>query len=283
MPDTRTRAALTRAAAPRDSRLDRRRVLVLGLARARVELLAFRRDPAEVLFNFAFPVLMLILLSQVFHGPVNGGGGVRYLTCGVLAYGVCAAAFSLCAGGIALGRHNGSLRRLAGTPLPTWSYFLGKILLILVVTVTEAGLVLAVGFLWLGLPAPAGLAGWARLAWLLALGTTACALAGIGYARLIPSAEAIPAMVAPPYILLGFISGVWYSLSALPQAAQVGAALFPMKWLAQGLRGVFMTNPGAEPAGNFEPARTALVLGLWCLAALATTLATFRWRPGRRG
>lgn len=282
MLDTRTRAALTRAAPPPDARWGRRRVLRLGLARARVELLMFCRDPAEVVFSFAFPVLMLILLGRVFHGPINGTGGIRYLTCGVLAYGVCSAAFSLCAGGIAVGRHNGSLRRLAGTPLPTRSYFLGKVLLILVVTAAEATLVLAVGFLWLGLPVP-GPGSWVRLGWLLVLGTTACALAGIGFARLVPSAEAVPAMVAPPYILLGFISGVWYSLSALPRAGQVLAALFPMKWLAQGLRGVFLTDPGAEPAGSFEPTRTALVLGLWCAAALVTTLATFRWRPGRRG
>jgi ABC-2 type transport system permease protein len=283
MLSTGSRAALANASTEGTARRRRGRVARLGVARARVELLAFRRDPAELLFNVAFPVLMLLLLGSTFDGPLNGTGGRAYLTCGVLAYGLCSTAFSLCAGGIALSRHNGSLRRLAGTPLPTASFLLGKVLLILAVTGAEAFVVLGIGFAWFDLPLPAGWTGWATLGGLLALGTTACALAGVGYARLVPSAEAVPAMVAPPYILLGFVSGVWYTLSALPAPIQTVAALFPMKWFAQGLRGVFLTDPGAEPAGTYEPGRVALVLALWCAVALLAALATFRWRPGRRG
>jgi ABC-2 type transport system permease protein len=58
------------------------------------------------------------------------------------------------------------------------------------------------------------------------------------------------------------------------------AAIFPLKWMAQGLRSVFLPDALAavEPAGSWELGRTALVLAAWCVAGLVLCVATFRWQ-----
>jgi ABC-2 type transport system permease protein len=63
------------------------------------------------------------------------------------------------------------------------------------------------------------------------------------------------------------------------------AALFPLKWLCQGMRSVFLPDSFAvaEPAGSWELGRIALVLGAWCVGALLLCLATFRWTSKRDG
>ena len=60
---------------------------------------------------------------------------------------------------------------------------------------------------------------------------------------------------------------------------QVGA-VFPLKWMAQGLRSVFLPDTAA-PAGagrhRWEHGRIALVLAAWCVGGLVLCLMTFRW------
>jgi ABC-2 type transport system permease protein len=63
------------------------------------------------------------------------------------------------------------------------------------------------------------------------------------------------------------------------------AAFFPLKWMAQGLRSVFLPDAftRVEPAGTWEHARIAVVLLIWSAAAAALSALTFRWRTTRPG
>ncbi len=49
-------------------------------------------------------------------------------------------------------------------------------------------------------------------------------------------------------LLLQFISGVYINFAALPEWLQNVASVFPLKWLAQGFRSVFL--PRASPPPN---------------------------------
>jgi ABC-2 type transport system permease protein len=82
-----------------------------------------------------------------------------------------------------------------------------------------------------------------------------------------------------PVLVLQFTSGIFVHIAALPPAMVNVSALFPVKWMGQGFRSVFLpdTLAAQEVAGAWEPGRTALVLGAWCLIGLALSLATFRW------
>jgi ABC-2 type transport system permease protein len=57
------------------------------------------------------------------------------------------------------------------------------------------------------------------------------------------------------------------------------SALFPLKWLTQAMRSVFLPPEMArlEVAGSFELAKCAAVLVAWTIAGLALSLMFFRW------
>ena len=90
-------------------------------------------------------------------------------------------------------------------------------------------------------------------------------------------------MVVLPFLVLQFISGVYIPIGDLPGWLAGIGALFPLKWMCQGFRSVFLPDSAAvlEQAGSWEPGRTALVLAAWCLGGLVLCLLTFRWH-GRR-
>jgi ABC-2 type transport system permease protein len=173
-----------------------------------------------------------------------------------------------------------TLKRLAGTPMPKAAYFIGKIGMVLVVGLAEVAVTLGVGTLAYGLEPPATAARWFTLAWVFVLGISACSLIGIAYSRVIRNVKAAAAVVTPPFIFLQFVSGVYVVYTQIPEWLQRIGALFPLKWMAQGLRSVFLPDSFmlAEPAQSWEHGRAALVLAAWLVAAFAASALVFRWR-----
>jgi len=87
----------------------------------------------------------------------------------------------------------------------------------------------------------------------------------------------------PILLVLQFTSGVFFVFTELPHWMQVFASFFPLKWLTQGMRYVFLPDQAkvAEAAGQWELPRVAAMLALWCVIGLVWALAGFRWQ--RRG
>lgn len=87
-------------------------------------------------------------------------------------------------------------------------------------------------------------------------------------------------MVLPIVLLLQFISGVYLQFTMLPTWLQHIASIFPLKWLAQGMRSVFLPESfaSAEASGAWDLGMIALVLSIWLLVGLAISLLTFRWQ-----
>jgi ABC-2 type transport system permease protein len=112
------------------------------------------------------------------------------------------------------------------------------------------------------------------------LGSAACTLLGIAVSSLARNGRSASATVTPVALVLQFISGVFFLFSSLPTWMQTVAAVFPLKWMGQGLRSVFLPDALAagEPAGSWELGRVALVLAAWCVAGLALCVTTFRWQ-----
>jgi ABC-2 type transport system permease protein len=61
------------------------------------------------------------------------------------------------------------------------------------------------------------------------------------------------------------------------------ASIFPVKWMAQGFRSVFLPDAavGSEAGGAWEHGRIALVLLAWCVVGSVLCLLTFRWTNTR--
>jgi ABC-2 type transport system permease protein len=254
----------------------------IGLLRGGLEIRSFFRQRDTVVFTFALPVILLALFGQIFHGTI-GATGVpfrQYFAAGIVASGVASTSFVNLGSGVAADRADGTLKRLAGTPAPAAAYFVGKAISALVVSVLEVAVLLAVGAALLGLHLPDSPGRWLTFAWVFTLGVGACSMLGIAASGLARSPRGASAVINMPYLVLSFISGVYFVFDSLPRGLQQVAALFPLKWMCQGLREVFLpaSFAAAEPAHHWEPGRVALVLAAWMAASLVLCLKSFRWR-----
>ena len=275
---------LIRAAAPARATTPYRPPSLLSVYRVRavVELKTFVREREAVIFTFAFPILLLVIFGAVF-GRTDVEGGVTFaqvFVAGMIAAGLFASSFQNLAIAIPIERDSGALKRLAGTPMPRSAYFVGKIVLVAVVAVVQQILLLAVGVLFYSLDLPTGAGRWLTYLWVAALGVATCTLLGIAATTLVKNGKTAPAVISPIAIVLQFISGVFFVFADLPRWMQTVAAFFPLKWMTQGMRSVFLPDSyqAQEPAGSWEHGRIAVVLGIWLVGGLFVAVRTFRWR-----
>jgi len=263
-------------------------VVTIELARAQVEVKTFFRQWDSAVFTFWLPAVLLLILGSIFTAEVDDSGVTvsQVFTASMIAAGIASASFINLGLGIVSDRDDGTLKRLRGMPVSPVSYFLGKIALVLVVSVTEVVLLLGIGVLLFDLPLPTEMSRWVVFTWVFLLGTTACALLGIAASSMPRSARSAPAVLNLPFLVLQFISSVLFvPLTALPEPLVRIGSLFPLKWISQGFRSVFLPDTLAvqETAGAWEHGRVALVLAAWCIGGLVLCLATFRWRSRRHG
>ncbi|GGJ83512.1 transport permease protein [Pilimelia anulata] len=252
----------------------------LSWRRGRLELTQFLRSRESVVFTIVFPVLMIVIFSSIFDWDLAPGVTfTQYFVTGMIATGLMTVGFQALAIQIPIERERGVLKRLRGTPMPPWAYFAGKVVLVAVIALAETVLLLAVALAFFGLDLPGTAAAWWTFAWVSVLGVTACTLCGIAFSSVPRSARGATAVVTPVALVLQFTSGVFVEFTRLPEWMQQVAAVFPLKWMCQGLRAVFLPESfGAlEPAGSWELGRVALVLGAWCVLGLVLCLRTFRW------
>jgi ABC-2 type transport system permease protein len=248
--------------------------------RGSVELKEFFRQRESVVFTLAFPVILLVVFGAVLDYDIGFGVTfTQYFMAGIVAAGILGASLQNMAISISTERSDGTLKHLYGTPMPKSAYFVGKVVQVLAVTVLIIAILLAVGSLAYGVDLPSG-QDWITFVWVAALGSAACTLLGIAVSSLAKNGRSASAMVTPIALVLQFISGVFFQFSQVPTWMQTVAAFFPLKWMAQGLRSVFLPDALAaqEPAGSWELGRVALVLAIWCVAGLALCVGTFRWQ-----
>ena len=254
----------------------------VGRSRGQVELKAFFRERETVVFIFALPAVMLVLLGAIFGGERAGHGvsiGDLYVA-GLIGGGVMAASYQNLGLSIAFERERFMLKRLRGTPMPAAAYFAGKIIQVLIVSVAEVVVLLAVGLVFYHLHLPTSAAAWWTFAWVFVLGAAACSLLGIAASGLVRSAARNGvAVVTLPFVVLQFISGVYVPFFLVPGWLRDIASVFPLEWMCRGMRSVFVPQAVAlEPGHSWQHGQAALVLLAWLGAGLVLCLRTFRWQ-----
>jgi ABC-2 type transport system permease protein len=262
----------------------------VGLARTTVEIKMFFRDREALIFIFFFPVLLLGIFTAAFGGGTIGGPGgeisvAQYYAPAMIASGIFLSSFQTLALTIALERDDGTLKRLRGTPMPPLAYFLGKIGLVIVTSLLQVGILLGLSAVLFDVDLPDTGARWATFAWIFLLGSASGTVLGIAFSVVPKSARSAAAIVTPIVLILQFISGVYFVFYDLPPWMQQTGALFPVKWLAQGMRSVFLPEQmaGLEAAGTWEHGTTAIVLGVWLVIGLIACRLVFRWTPRGSG
>ncbi|MGO2540064.1 MAG: ABC transporter permease [Specibacter sp.] len=264
------------------------RTLQLGTSRIGYELKLYFRQGDSVFFTFLFPILMLSVFAVAFSTSGNigaapdGSGGITFAAFyvpGMVAAGMLLSGVQNLGVDIAGEKGDGTLKRLGGTPLPVFSYFMGKIGMVLVSPVLQVILLLLVARFAFNVSLPTDAAKWLTFAWVFLFGVITSCVLGIALSALPRSGKSATAVVVPIVLLLQFISGVYLNFSQLPGWLQNIASIFPLKWMAQGMRAVFLpaSFEAAEPGGAWDLGLVALVMGVWLVVGLVLCRITFRW------
>ena len=254
--------------------------LRLGLLRGKMEIIQFSRQKEAVVFTIFFPVILLAIFGSVFKDTIAPGVTFsQYFVAGMIASGLVNSGFQNIAINIPLERDMGAIKRLRGTPLPITSYFIGKAISVFASMAVQVIILLIIGTAFFGLNLPTEPSKWLTFTWILILGTACATALGVAFSAVPKNGRGASAIVSPVVIVLQFFSGVFFVFTQLPGWMQQVAAIFPLKWLTQGMRSVFLPDTFAaqEVAQSWESGRTALILFAWLIAGLFLAVKTFRW------
>jgi ABC-2 type transport system permease protein len=250
----------------------------LALRQVRYENKAFWRNPASAFFTFAFPLLFLFVFTTLLGNDTStlpSGQEVSnttYYTASILAFAVITACYTNIAISVAFLRDQGVLKRVRGTPLPPWSYLLGRILHAVLVMLLLVVIVCGFGRVFYGIAVPTHSAP-AFLATLVVGAFTFCAL-GLACTAIIPNADAAPAIVNGAILPLLFLSGVFIPIDDGPAWVRTFAGTFPVRAFMKSVVESFIPPPG-HPSG-WHPAALGVVL-LWGVGGLVVASRFFRW------
>jgi len=229
----------------------------------RFERKLFWRNPSAAFFNFALPLIFLLLVASVFAGEKDE---LDVLVPGIAGLAIMATTFTALAMNMTDRREEGILKRVRGTPLPPASYFGGLLGSTVVNAVVQVVLVVSISHVLYGVPWPRS---WGTLALFTAVGVVAFGSLGIAFSHAIPNMDSAPAYVNAVFLPLIFISGTFYSADTLPRVLEAIAEALPLKHLIDGLSGGIVT-------GNGEFTALAIVAG-WAVAGLVLGVRYFRW------
>jgi len=254
--------------------------LSLGIRRGGLEIKQFSRQRESVVFTLLFPVILLIIFGSVFKDTIAPNVTFsQYFVAGMIASGLVNTGFQALAITIPLERDFGALKRLRGTPMPASSYFIGKAILVSVSMIIQILMLLGFGALFFGVDMPTDINKWITFTWLTLLGSACSTALGIAFSIVPKSGRGASAVVTPIVIILQFFSGVFSIFTQLPTWMQQFAALFPLKWLTQGMRSVFLPDSFAsqEVAKSWENGKTFLILILWLVIGVFFSVRKFKW------
>jgi len=258
------------------------RAIAIGGRRITLELRQFFRDRESALFNFMLPMILLVIFGSVFADQAVGFEDVtfsQYFLAGMIASGILYTSFQNLAIAIPMERDDSTLKRLQGLPMPKASYFVGKAGMVFTAYVAQIIVLLIVGVLFYGVTLPDSATKWFTFVWVSVLGLLSCTLLGIAFSVVPKQGKGASAIVAPIVLVLQFTSGVFFIFTQLPSWMQNFASIFPLKWLTQAMRYVFLPEGAQviEATGSWELGKCALVLGAWTIGGFLIALKVFRW------
>lgn len=239
------------------------------------------RSPQTVFLVAALPVLYLMVIGAIFDGEevndVPGRSGRLsvsvIMTASVVVIGVVSATFQNLTMALVQDREHGLLKRLRGTPLPTWVFLAAHVLTVLLVSVALAVLVAGCGALAFDVALPGRRTPAALVT--IVVGALSCGLLALPFSVLVRRAAAALPMAFGVSLGLFFLSGNFFPGKALPEPVTAVANCFPVRHFFIAMLTAF--DPHTTGAG-FEWAHLA-VLGGWAAAGALLALRWFRWAP----
>ena len=253
--------------------------LALTLRQVTYENKAFWRNPPAAFFTVAFPLMFLVIFNLLFGNDdftTETGQEVamsNFYVPAITAFAVISASFTYIAMGVSVARDEGILKRIRGTPLPAWSFILGKVIHAVLIAFLLTAVATVAGALFYRVEMPAETLPAVLLTVLV--GAAAFSSLGLAVTAVVPAAESAPAVVNGIILPLLFISDVFIPDDDAPEWLRTIANVFPVKHFSEGLQTPF--DPTTSGIG-FEWGHIA-VIAAWGVAGIVLAVRFFSWEP----
>ena len=238
---------------------------------------SFLRNPPAVFFGLLMPVLFLLIFATIFgNDTIDSRGGIKtttYYVPGLVGLGIVSTTFVSLSMGLVVLRENRVLKRLRGTPLPSWVFIAGRVSVAVGMAIALAVVLVLIGAALYGVEIPTSTLPGALIA--LVVGAASFCCLGVAFSSAVPNEDAAPAVVNAVVLPLYFISGLFFPVDDAPGWLTSLASVFPVRHLALALLDAF--DPVTKGAG-IDAGHLAVVAG-WGLAGALIALRTFRWTP----
>ena len=241
------------------------------------DLLIFRRNPAGAFFTVILPLIFLVIFTSMF-GNETMSNGVRLATLyvpGILSLAIISATTVNLAITMTSRRERGMLKRVRGTPIPSWIFIASQALTGLTISALMTVVIIAIGRL--AYDVTLNLDSVPALLITIVIGAASFSALGLALTAVCPSEEAAPAVTNAIMLPLYFISDVFIPGDQVPDSISTIASLFPVQHMSRAMQASF--DPFVE--GTPWPWEHWLVIGAWGVAGTIVAATSFRWTPRR--
>ena len=248
---------------------------------ARYEWRIFWRTPISAFFTIFFPLLIFVVFSLVFGNERIEYLGIttaQFYAPSLAVFAAVSATYTNISIFTSYQRDEGILKRVRGTPLPSWIFFGGKILSSILIALIGTLIMLGVGVLFFGLqvyPETVPI-----LIVVFFVGVATFAALGLLVAAVAPSGQAATAIANATLLPLAFVSGVFIVPGEdMPSWLTAVSDFFPLSHFVEPFVAAF--TPAATRA-DFDWQDLAY-LALWGAVALVLAIRWFTWEPPTSG
>jgi len=248
---------------------------------ARYEWRIFWRTPISAFFTIFFPLLIFVVFSLVFGNERIEYLGIttaQFYAPSLAVFAAVSATYTNISIFTSYQRDEGILKRVRGTPLPSWIFFGGKILASILIALIGTLIMLGVGVLFFGLqvyPETVPI-----LIVVFFVGVATFAALGLLVAAVAPSGQAATAIANATLLPLAFVSGVFIVPGEdMPGWLTAVSGFFPLSHFVEPFVAAFTP---ATTRADFEWQDLAY-LALWGAVALILAIRWFKWEPPTSG
>jgi ABC-2 type transport system permease protein len=238
----------------------------------------FWRNPASVFFTVMLPVVFMVIFNLIFGNDYIESlqlSTSTYYVPAIITLAVVGATTQSLTINLVEDREGGMLKRVRGTPLPSWVFVAGRVGNSLVISVLMIALVAALGKLFYSTEIPFDHL--PAILVTLAVGAFTFCCLGFALTAAIPSEDAAAPVTNAVILPLYFLSGVFIPESEIPSGVLHFANVFPVRHFFE----AFFTawDPNTTGSG-FELGHLAIVAA-WGMFGLLIAIRFFRWEPRR--
>ncbi len=236
----------------------------------RLERKLFWRNPSAAFFNFLLPLLFLAFFGAILHGKQKD---LNVIVPGIAGMAVMATTFTALAFNMTFLREQGILKRIRGTPIPSFSYLAGIAGNAITNTAIQIVIIAVAGRVFFG-------TGWPRdyfeLFVFVSAGVICFASLGVAFSHAIPNFDSAPAYVNAVFLPVIFVSGVFYDAANAPGFLKGIAEALPLKHLIDGLSGSMVK--GTSLSTNISALG---VIAVWAALGILLAVRGFSWEQRR--